>query len=91
MITDVQKAALNILRVLIISYSDYSKINILNIKKEKIKRFGAVSSSVCYDMAFNAKKIFKSDFSIAVTGYAGPDISSDQTGLGFCHMLGPER
>ncbi len=90
MITD-QQGSSDYFKGSIVSYSDDSKIKILHIDKEKIEKIGAVSSSVCYDMALNAKELFKTDFSIAVTGFAGPDISSDLTGLVFCHILGPSK
>jgi len=90
MITDARGSS-NYFKGAIISYSDYSKVNILKINGEKIKTLGAVSSSVCHDMALNAKKIFKSDFSIATTGFAGPDVSEALTGIVFCHILGPGK
>jgi nicotinamide-nucleotide amidase len=87
-ITDVQGSS-DYFKGSIVSYSDYSKAHILKVKKEKMERTGAVSKEVCHDMAMNAKKIFDSDFAVAVTGFAGPDLSSNLTGLVYCQVIGP--
>ena len=88
MITDTQGSS-DYFKGSIVSYSNDAKKKILNVDRERIKTLGSVSSSVCYDMALHAKKIFESDFSVAVTGFAGPDKSNDQTGLVFSHIIGP--
>ena len=54
------------------SYSDVSKINILNISKDLIKNKTAVCEEVAIDMAKSVRKIFNSDYGIATTGYVGP-------------------
>ena len=61
----------------IVSYSNNSKINILNIKTEDIKKYSVVSEKVANEMAINAMKIFNSDYSISTTGNAGPSISDN--------------
>ena len=54
------------------TYSNLSKINILKISKENIKKNGSVSKQVCLSMLKKLSKISKSDISIAITGIAGP-------------------
>lgn len=56
----------------IVSYSDQSKINLLGVKKETIKNFGAISEETALEMAVNVCKKFKSDIGLSVTGIAGP-------------------
>lgn len=75
----------------IISYSDESKINILNVEKEDIRKHGAVSREVCIKMALSVKKIFDSDYSISVTGFAGPtaDEKGKDVGTVFSCLAGP--
>jgi nicotinamide-nucleotide amidase len=56
----------------IICYSDLSKINLLGICQKLINEKSSVSEDVCFEMAQNVRNKFKSDYSIATTGYAGP-------------------
>lgn len=57
----------------IISYSNDIKINQLNVKKETILEFGAVSMQTALEMAENIRLKFQSDLGISITGIAGPD------------------
>ena len=74
----------------IVSYSDYSKIKLLDIDKDVLKKQGAVSRVVCINMARKAKEIFKSDYAISVTGFAGPEAEDRKLGLVYCCVLGPD-
>ena len=56
----------------IICYSDISKINLLSISSKLINEKSSVSEDVCFEMAKNARNKFNSDYSIATSGYAGP-------------------
>tara|TARA_B110000014_G_C20091798_1_gene571702 strand:- start:337 stop:810 length:474 start_codon:yes stop_codon:yes gene_type:complete len=56
----------------IVAYSNLSKIKILKIPKATIKKYGAVSEKVCFDMAKNMNKIVKTNISVSITGIAGP-------------------
>ena len=73
----------------IVSYSIFSKEKILNINKRLIEQKGVVSMEVCREMALNAKSMFKSDYSIAVTGFAGPEHEKGELGLVYCCITGP--
>ena len=55
-----------------ISYSNSSKISILGVSPRSIEKFGAVSVEVAQEMAIGAIKNSKADYSIAITGIAGP-------------------
>ena len=57
----------------IISYSNEVKANNLNIPTEIIEKHGAVSEEVVALMAENVKKALNTDYSIAISGIAGPD------------------
>ena len=70
----------------IVSYSNNSKINILNINIEDIQKYSAVSEKVAKEMAVNAMKIFNSDYSISTTGNAGPSVSDNLTEIGDCFI-----
>ena len=56
----------------IIAYSDEVKIKELGVSKTLIKKFTVVSEEVAKEMAIGVRKKFKTDFSIATTGVAGP-------------------
>ncbi len=74
----------------IVSYSISSKVNLLDIKENDIEEFGAVSEEICLEMAKKVKEIFNSDYSLSVTGYAGPETENKKVGLVFCGIMGPD-
>ena len=55
-----------------IVYSNDMKSKLLNISNDLIKKNGAVSEIIAFNMAKNSLKILKANLSIAVTGIAGP-------------------
>ena len=69
-----------------ISYSKSSKIKILNVKKESLIKYGAVSKEVAIEMAKNILKITKSDYSISTTGISGPTGFSKKKPLGLVYI-----
>ena len=56
----------------LVTYSDDAKSKLLGINTEDLLRFGAVSEFTAKKMAERVAKINNSDFSLAVTGIAGP-------------------
>ena len=56
----------------IISYADRIKENFLNVEAALFEKHGAVSEPVVLAMAKNVKEKFNTDYSIAVSGIAGP-------------------
>ena len=56
----------------ITTYSDSSKIKLLEIPKRLISKHTAVSEEVAKAMAESVRKRFKSDYAISTTGVAGP-------------------
>jgi nicotinamide-nucleotide amidase len=73
----------------IVSYSEFSKKKILHIDKGLIDKKGVVSMEVCREMALNARNMFNSDYSIAVTGFAGSEHDKGELGLVYCCITGP--
>ena len=53
-----------------ITYSNHAKHNLLKVSKESLISHGAVSKKVVEEMAEGAKKLSKSDLSIAISGIA---------------------
>ena len=74
----------------IVSYSNFAKEEILKVDKKLIKAKGAVSMEVCREMAIRARSIFASDYSISVTGFAGPEYYGEKPGLVYCCIIGPD-
>ena len=66
-----------------ITYSNESKINMLNVKSQSIELFGAVSEKVAYEMAIGAGQNSKSDLAISVTGIAGPSGGTPEKPVGM--------
>ena len=56
----------------LITYSNQSKIKVLNVPKKIIKKYGSVSEQVCLSMVKNLNAISKTNISVSITGIAGP-------------------
>ena len=56
----------------LVAYSNSSKINILKVPKNIIRKHGAVSYETCLAMVKNLSKISKTNISVSITGIAGP-------------------
>src|SRR4030043_690908 len=56
----------------IISYSNEAKTDIVGVKKQTLKKHGAVSSQTAIEMAEGGRKLLKVDICISDTGIAGP-------------------
>ena len=70
----------------IIAYQNLIKINILNVSKELIEKETEVSSRVVKQMANHVLLQFQSDFSVATTGYAGPNGGDDKNPVGTVYI-----
>ncbi|MDQ3192404.1 MAG: competence/damage-inducible protein A [Bacteroidota bacterium] len=66
----------------IIAYSNAVKIKELGITKEVIEKDGAVSQKVVEKMALACKSKFNTDYSIAVSGIAGPSGGTPEKPVG---------
>ena len=70
----------------IISYSNELKQSLLNVPESMIEKFGAVSEEVAKTMAINAKEKLNVDWSIAISGIAGPSGGSTDKPIGLVHI-----
>ena len=66
-----------------VTYSNESKINMLNVNPQSIELFGAVSEKVAYEMAMGAGRNSKSEVAISVTGIAGPSGGTPEKPVGM--------
>jgi nicotinamide-nucleotide amidase len=56
----------------VVSYATQAKIDVLNISEDLIDKYSVVSIQVAEAMAKSVQKLFKTDYTIATTGNAGP-------------------
>ena len=77
----------------IVSYSNDLKNSLLNISKDKLNKYGAVSEEVCEAMAINVKAKLNADWAIAISGIAGPNGGTQEkpVGLVFISIAGPNN
>jgi len=66
----------------IVSYDNTIKENILQVKKETLQQFGAVSEETVIEMARGVLKLMQTDYAIAVSGIMGPDGGSKEKPVG---------
>jgi nicotinamide-nucleotide amidase len=66
----------------VVSYSNEIKINQLKVDEKLFSTVGAVSKEVVEQMALGVKEKLKTDYSIAVSGVAGPDGGSEEKPVG---------
>ncbi|MCF6333977.1 MAG: competence/damage-inducible protein A [Draconibacterium sp.] len=64
------------------AYSNQIKEKILDVKKETLSEFGAVSEQVAKEMALGAKQVLNADYAISTTGIAGPTGGTDEKPVG---------
>lgn len=70
----------------IISYSNQSKIDLLNINSNSINEHGAVSEPVAFEMAKNVKDLAGVDIGIGITGIAGPTGDTPEKPIGLVYI-----
>jgi len=67
----------------LVAYSNQSKISILKVPINIIRKHGAVSYEACLSMVKNINKISKTNISVSVTGIAGPNGGTKKKPLGL--------
>lgn len=72
----------------IIVYSDEIKSSILGVKKDTLKKYGAVSAQTAKEMAQGVRKKTSADIGTSITGIAGPGgaTKGKPVGLVFMHL-----
>lgn len=78
-VSDVYKAGF-------ITYSNKAKRKLLGVKKNTLKKYGAVSKQTAREMAAGAAKAAKADVAVAVTGIAGPDGGTPEKPVGLVYI-----
>mgnify|MGYP001338710773 FL=1 len=70
----------------LVTYSNQAKINILKVKKNIIKKYGAVSPECCEAMVKNLSKISKAQINVSITGVAGPNGGTKTKPVGLVYI-----
>jgi nicotinamide-nucleotide amidase len=70
----------------VVAYSNESKIVILNVKKETLESFGAVSKETAKEMANGSLKLSNSDYAISITGITGPNGATEGKPVGLVYI-----
>lgn len=66
----------------IVSYSNQVKEQLVGVLADTLAQYGAVSREVVEQMAVGGRKALNTDYSIALSGVAGPDGGSDEKPVG---------
>lgn len=66
----------------VVAYANEIKERVLNVNASDLEEYGAVSEQVVLQMAENVRKIYKTDYALAVSGIAGPDGGSAEKPVG---------
>ncbi|MGZ3771150.1 MAG: CinA family protein [Bdellovibrio sp.] len=56
----------------VVSYSNEAKVDLLGVRRDTLMQEGAVSEAVARQMAHGVRRQLKTDWSVAITGIAGP-------------------
>lgn len=70
----------------VVTYSNRSKTELLEVSEELIDQHGAVSSEVAEAMARGIRSKAGTDYGIAVTGIAGPDGGTEEKPVGTVYI-----
>ncbi len=69
-----------------VTYSNEAKAEELDVPRDTLNKFGAVSAETARAMAEGALKHSRADVSVSVTGIAGPAGGSDGKPVGLVHF-----
>ena len=70
----------------LVTYSNQSKIKVLKVLKNIIRKYGSVSEQVCLAMVKNLNKISKTNISLSITGIAGPSGGTKKKPVGLVYV-----
>lgn len=74
-----------------VTYSNDAKMAQLNVSRDVLETFGAVSIATAWSMAQGALEASGADVAVAITGIAGPDGGSEKKPVGHVVFARAER
>jgi len=66
----------------VVAYANEIKEAVLDVDASDLELYGAVSEQVVLQMAENVRKLYKTDYALAVSGIAGPDGGTEEKPVG---------
>ncbi len=66
----------------VVSYANEIKSDLLNVDKNDLQNYGAVSQQVVEQMAKGVRKLMKTDYAVSTSGIAGPDGGTEEKPVG---------
>jgi PncC family amidohydrolase len=70
----------------ITSYANEIKERVLGVKRDTLKRFGAVSERTAREMAQGVRRVLRADVGLGVTGIAGPGGGTPEKPVGLIYI-----
>lgn len=70
----------------VVAYSNESKVEVLSVARETLKKYGAVSKECAMEMAKGIRKLGKTDIGVSTTGIAGPSGGSKEKPVGTTYV-----
>ena len=70
----------------VVAYHNSAKAAVLRVPRRMLGRFGAVSAPVAAAMARGARRVFRAEIAVAVTGVAGPGGGSAGKPVGLVYV-----
>lgn len=70
----------------VISYSNEAKENVINVDRNTLIKYGAVSSETAIEMAEGVRKLMNADVGISATGIAGPTGATESKPIGLTYV-----
>ncbi|MBQ3942786.1 MAG: competence/damage-inducible protein A [Elusimicrobia bacterium] len=70
----------------VVTYSNEAKMQLLNVKKETLEQFGAVSEQTADEMLTGILALSKSEYAVSITGIAGPGGGSSEKPVGLVYI-----
>ncbi|NQT89802.1 MAG: competence/damage-inducible protein A [Candidatus Omnitrophica bacterium] len=84
-LTDISGMSANLISS-IVAYSNKTKMELLDISKDMLRKQGAVSRVVSKAMANNIRKLANTDIGIGITGIAGPGGGTSKKPVGLVYI-----
>ena len=69
-----------------VTYSNEAKMKLLGVREQTLADHGAVSEETAREMALGAAALFGADYSVAVTGIAGPGGETPTKPVGLVYI-----
>jgi len=70
----------------VVVYSNQAKVDLLDVSKETLEEYGAVSEQTVRQMAQGVRKRLHTDIGLSVSGIAGPDGGTKEKPVGTVHI-----